>query len=150
DQAARFACRAQPVPVGRRLLRKARQRLEVAQFHDTRTAPLPGQKDTTADSVLSLRNLDRPAAPCLVILEFQAQLDEAKLATTLVSVAHMHAEVRHGDDRKGRYQVFAGLVYLRGRAPEVSLEMTLTGEAGEVLAGTQHKVLSWNVEEDDA
>src|SRR5947209_8292583 len=102
DQAARYACRTAPHPVARRLLRKVRERLELEQFHDTRTTPLPGQRDRTADSVLALRDLDLPAAPCLVILEFQAQPDEDKLGTTLVSVAHMRADVRHGPDRKGR------------------------------------------------
>src|SRR5207248_14742 len=112
DQAARYACRAAPEPVARRLLRKVRQRLELEQFHDTRTTPLPGQRDRTVDSVLSLRDLDRPASPCLVIVEFQSEHDEDKLHTTLVSVAHMRADVRHGPEREGRYEVFAGLVYL--------------------------------------
>src|SRR5258707_7941253 len=96
DQAARYACRTAPHPVARRLRRKVRQRLELEQFHDTRTTPLPGQRDRTADSVLALRNLDRATSPCLIILEFQAEHDEDKLHTTLVSVAHLRADVRHG------------------------------------------------------
>jgi hypothetical protein len=150
DQAARYACRTAPQAVARRLLRMVRERLELDQFHDTRTSPLPGQRDRTVDSVLALRDLDRPASPCLIILEFQAEHDEDKLHTTLVSVAHMRADVRHGPEHKGRYEVFAGLVYLRGQASDTSLGMTLTDETGQRLAGTWHTVLFWNVEEDEA
>jgi hypothetical protein len=150
DQAARYACRTAPEVVARRLLRKVRERLELDQFHDTRTAPLPGQRDRTVDSVLSLRNLDKPNSPGLVILEFQTRHDKDKLHTTLVSVAHMRADVRHGAERKGLYEVFAGLVYLRGRASDVTLDMALTDESGQRLAGTWHTVLFWNVEEDEA
>jgi hypothetical protein len=150
DKSARYACRAAPHPVARKLLRKVRERLELDQFHDTRTTPLHGQRDRTVDSVLSFRNRDEPASPCLVILEFHAEHDPDKLHTTLVSVAHMRADVRPEPEGKGRYRVFAGLVYLRGQASDTNLDMTLTGEDGQPLAGTRHTFLVWNVEQDEA
>ncbi len=150
DQAARYACRTQSEVVAKRLLRPVRERWQFGQFHDTRTSPLPGQRDRTVDSVLALDNLDGPGNPFLIILEFQAQHDEDKLRTTLVSVAHMHADVRHGPDHKGRYWVFAGLIYLRGNAKMTALDMALTDASGARLAGTSHQTLVWNVEEDDA
>ena len=56
----------------------------------------------------------------------------------------------HGPDHKGRYWVFAGLIYLRGSAKDGGLDMTLTDASGARLAGTSHQTSFWNVEEDDA
>jgi hypothetical protein len=150
DQAARYACRAQPAVVAARLLRGLRERLAFVRLHESKTNPLPGQRERIADSVLALDNLDAPASPGLMILEFQSGEDEDKLHSTLVSVAHLRADVRHGADGKGRYAVFAGLVYLCGRAAETSIQMTLTDAEGRTTAGTAHRALVWNVADDDA
>ena len=93
--------------------------------------------------MLGLDDLDSPGSPCLTILEFQSGPDEDKLHTTLVSVAHMRVEVRHGPSLQGRYRVVAGLVYLRGQAPQITLDMTLPpsciagigGLVGGLMAG---------------
>ena len=52
---------------------------------------------------------------------------------------------RHGQDRRGKYRVLTGLIYLQGRCPESSLDMTLPEGFG-----TRHIALVWNVEEDNA
>jgi len=62
----------------------------------------------------------------------------------------MHADVRHGPERKGRYRVVAGMVFLCGKASETTIDMTLTDKEGLPLAGGWHKVLLWVVEEEDA
>jgi len=43
-----------------------------------------------------------------------------------------------------------GLVYLRGQAPRITLDMTLPGPAGPPVAGQGIRPLFWNVEEDEA
>lgn len=150
DQGARYACRVHPSVVARKLLRQVRERLSFGQFHESKTNPLPGQRERIADSVLALDNLGAPSAPCLMLLEFQSRHDEDKLQTTFVSVAHLRADVRHGPDRKGRYEVFAGLVYLQGKAVETEIGMALTDADGKQVAGSHHQALLWEVGEDDA
>ena len=144
DQAARFAAQAHPevIPCGR--LEKAGLSLRFREWIDTRSLPLPGGPDRTADLVAAL---DDPVAeqPWIIIVEFQAQVDETKLDVTLEEVAILRNRVRHGPERAGRYHVTAMLVYLRGRCPSALLDMTLPDGTG-----TRHAPLVWNVMDEDA
>jgi hypothetical protein len=145
DQAARFAARADPETVPGRLLAGKGASLRWREWLDTRTLPLPGGPDRTADLVAAL---DDPAAadrPWLMVVEFQAQLDPDKLEATLEEVALLRSRARHGEQRKGKYKVVAALVYLRDRGPEDVLDMTFPDGAG-----TRHAPLIWNVAEDNA
>jgi len=145
DQGARFAAQADRETVPQRLLTGHGMSLRFRDWLDTRAFPLPGGPDRTADLVAGL---DDPAAeekPWLMVLEFQAQVDPDKLDVTLKEVAILRSRARHGANRKGKYKVIAGLVYLQGRCPENVLEMTLPSGAG-----TRHAPLVWNVAEDDA
>jgi hypothetical protein len=45
-------------------------------------------------------------------------VDPDKLDVTLEEVAILRSRARHGEDRKGKYKVLAGLVYLQGRCLE--------------------------------
>jgi hypothetical protein len=145
DQAARFATHAEPDAVARRLLMPKGMLLRFRAWLDTRTLPLPGGPDRTADLVAAL---DDPAAedrPWLLVFEFQAQVDPDKLDVTLEEVAILRNRVLHGQDRKGKYKVAAGLIYLLGRCPKDVLDMTLPDGSG-----TRHAPLVWNVAEDSA
>ncbi len=145
DQAARFAAREDREAVLRCLLAGKGVALAFRDWLDTRSFPLPGGPDRTADLVAAL---DDPAAadkPWLLVLEFQARVDPDKLDVTLEEVAILRSRVRHGEDRKGKYKVLAGLVYLQGRCPEEVLDMTLPDGSG-----TRYAPLVWNVAADDA
>lgn len=144
DQAARFAAHAAPGPVITRLLEPTGLVLRFREWLDTRALPLPGGVDRTADLVAAL---DDPAggAPTLLVLEFQSEHDPDKLDVTLEETAVLRSRVRHGEDRKGKYRVLTGLVYLRGRCPDSVLDMTTPGGFG-----TRHAPLIWNVAEDNA
>jgi hypothetical protein len=145
DQAARYAYRAEPESVTRRLLRNVSEPLAFRELMDTRTTPLPGERDRTADTVAALDDQAHPEQPWLLVVEFQAQHDPDKLDVSLVTAARMRADYRHGVDRQGKYKVLVGLVYLQGQCPESLLDMTVSGGAG-----TRHQPLVWNVAEDDA
>lgn len=145
DHAARFAAQADPEAVPLRLLAAEGRRFAFREWLDTRTLPLPGGQDRTADLVAAMDDPVSPYVPWLVVLEFQAQPDEAKLDVTLQEVAALRVSARHGADRLGRYYAVAGLVYLVGKCPATLLDMTLPSGAG-----TRHKVLEWNVADDDA
>ncbi len=145
DQAARFAAQADPVTVPQRLLAGKNAALRFRAWLDTRSLPLPGGPERTADLIAALDDVGAADQPWLLVLEFQAQVDADKLDVTLEEVAVLRSRARHGEDRKGKYNVTAGLVYLRGRCPEAVLDMTLPDGSG-----TRHAPLVWNVADDDA
>jgi hypothetical protein len=145
DQSARWAANTDPHPVVSRLQRQQGTRLGFVELHESRTTPRPGGLDRTADRAFVLADENSPEQPWLLVAEFQLLHDEDKLDTTLVEVAQFRARERHGPDRKGKYKVLAGLVYLVGECPGSVLNMTLTGGAG-----TRHTALVWNVAADSA
>src|SRR5213076_743408 len=107
DQAARFAAQADPEAAVRRVLAPSGAVLPFREWLDTRTLPLPGGPDRTADLVAAL---DDPAGqPVLLVFEFQSQHDPDKLDVTLEEAGILRGRVRHGDDRKGKYRVLTAL-----------------------------------------
>ena len=144
DRAARYASQADTEVVPRRLLADSGLTLTFREWLDTRTLPLPTGADRTADLVAAMSDSDG-GPPWLIVLEMQAQEDTEKLDVTLEEVAILRSRVRHGEDRKGKYKVAAGMVYLCGRCPKVVVDMTFPSGAG-----TRHQALVWNVEDDDA
>lgn len=86
-----------------------------------------------------------PQQPWLTVFEFQSSHDDDKLDVTLTEAARLRTEVRHGPERKGKYRVLVGMVYLRGVCPEATLDMTMPSGRG-----TRHMAFEWNVAEDDA
>jgi hypothetical protein len=145
DQASRYAAQAEPEAIVRRVLRGVGTSLGFRAWVDTRITPRPGQRDRTADRVADLASPEAPERPWLLVFEFQAQHDPDKLDVTLAEAAHLRLDARHGEDRRGKYQILVTLVYLRGSCPEGVLDMTLPGGWG-----TRHAPLIWNVAEDDA
>jgi hypothetical protein len=143
DQAARFAAQSEPAAVVRRLLAPSGAALVFRQWLDTRTLPLPGGPDRTADLVAALQ--DPAGTPSLVVCEFQSQHDPDKLDVTLEEAGILRGHARHGSDRQGKCRVLTALVYLQGRCPDAVLDMTLPGGFG-----TRHAPLVWNVGEDNA
>jgi len=144
-QAARWASNADPSCVPLRLLRGEGRPFDFVEMLDTRSLPMPGGPDRTADHVAALADPASPAVPWLLVLELQSEHDETKLDTTLLEVATLRATARHGPERQGRYLAIAGLVYLVGGCPASLLDMTLPSGAG-----TRHETLVWAVALDDA
>ncbi len=145
DQAARYAARNVPLAVIPRLLLPVGGLLRFREWLDTRSLPLPGGPDRTADLIAALDDPAHPEQPWLLVLEFQAQHDPDKLDVTLEEAGILRGHARHGDDRRGKFKVLTALVYLLGRCPETVLDLTLSGGFG-----TRHAPLVWNVAEDDA
>lgn len=145
DQAARYAAQADAGVVTARLLAGSGLALVFREWLDTRTLPMPGGADRTADLVAALDDPTAPDSPWLLVLEFQAQTDADKLDVTLEEVAVLRSRARHGDERSGKYKVASGLVYLRHRCPAEAVDMRLPDGSG-----TRHAPRIWNVAEDHA
>ncbi len=145
DQAARYAAQADPEIVVRRVLREVHASLQFRAWVDTRTTPRPGQPDRTADRIAELVENNNPQQPWLLLFEFQAQHDPDKLEVTLVEAAQLRLELRHGQERRGKYNIVVALIYLQGTCPESIVDMTLPGGWG-----TKHTALVWNVATDSA
>jgi len=145
DQAGRFAAQAHPEIVPGRRLQRSGLPLTFREWIDTRTLPLPGGPDRTADLVAAMDDPNVLGTPWLIVIEIQAQIDALKIDVTLEEVAVLRNRVRHGPDRAGQYNVAAMMVYLRGRCPVSVLDMRLPDGSG-----TRHAPLVWNVEEEDA
>lgn len=143
DQAARFAAQADAETVVRRVLQPSGVSLPFREWLDTRTIPLPGGPDRTADLVAALD--DPTGQPVLLVFEFQSRHDPDKLDVTLEEAGILRGHARHGGDRAGKYKVLTALVYLQGRCPDDVLDMTLPGGFG-----TRHAPLIWNLGEDSA
>jgi hypothetical protein len=143
DDAARYAAHGNPDAVVRRVLVPVGKTLLFREWLNTRTIPLPGGPDRTADLVAALDDLAGP--PALLVFEFQSRHDPDKLDVTLEEAGVLRGHARHGEDRKGKYRVLTALVYLQGRCPDEILDMTLPGGFG-----TRHAPLIWNVSDDSA
>jgi hypothetical protein len=145
DESARYATEAEPEAVLTRLLRGRDVALRFREWVETRTTPRRGETERTADKVAALADPSAPDRPWLMVLEFQAQHDPDKLDVTLQTAGQLRTGTRHGEDRRGKYNVIVAMVYLRGRCPEAVLDTTLPGGFG-----TRHAPLVWNLEEDSA
>ncbi len=145
DQAARFASQADPKAVVGRVLTATQASLRFKEWADTRTLSQPGGTDRIADLVAVLEDAAAVENPWLLLLEFQARHDPDKLDVTLEEIARLRLHGRHGQDRRRKYRVLTGFVYLQGRCPNSSLDMTLPEGFG-----TRHVALVWNVAEDSA
>jgi hypothetical protein len=145
DQAARFAAQADSAVVPTQLLAGSGLSLAFRERLDTRTLPLPGGQDRTTDLVAALDDPSAPDNSWLMVLEFQAQVDPDKLDVTLEEVATLRARARHGPEGQGKYKVVVGMVYMRDRGRDDTLDMRLPDGTG-----TRHAPRVWNVAEDDA
>ena len=144
DQASRFATFAEPIAPLKRLCRDFSLRIQFREWIDSRTTPLPGDRDRTADRVAAVSDGDTSQL-WILLQEFQAQENADKLEITLIEAAQLRSEFRYGPNRDQKYRVMTALIYLRGRCPETVLDMT-----GGSNFGTRHAPMIWNIADDSA
>lgn len=145
DQAGRYSTQAEPQAVVARLLRETDESLSFGREFDTRTNPIPGHPERTADYAAVLTGAGHSEEPVLLVFEFQSRHDPDKLDTTFLEAGLYRNYARHGPERKGKFNVQAALIYLKGACPERTLNMGLGGGSG-----SRHTCLVWNVAADSA
>jgi hypothetical protein len=127
DQAARYAVKIDPGGFCRWLLPGLDSAIGFREWLDTRTLPSPGQHDRTCDTVAALAREDAPDAEWALVIEHQAEPDPDMLDRLLEYLARLRRELRHGPERRGKYQVIAAVLNLTGPAQPDLLEMALPG-----------------------
>jgi hypothetical protein len=134
DQAARYAVKLDPGGSCRWLVPGLDPAIGFRQWLDTRTLPFPGQPDRTCDTVAALARAGEPSTPWALVIESQAEPDPDMLDRLLEYLARLRRELRHGPERRDKYQVVAAVLNLTGPVQPDLLEMSLPGPVVPNLA----------------
>jgi hypothetical protein len=114
DQTARFVARFDPVGFHAWLFPGFADHLRFERWLDTRTAPMPGLANQTADTVAELVALHRVESPWLHLLEFQTEPDPEMFGRLLCQLGNSWLEHRPDALPSSRYQLVAAVVNLTG------------------------------------
>ena len=125
DQAARYTAKLDPPAFLRWLLPGLDPALAFQGWLDTRTLPFPGEPDRTCDTVAELLEAAHLGRLWALIVEFQSEPDPEILERLLEYMIRLRREVRHGPDRRGRYETAAVLLNLTGPPQTDVLDMVL-------------------------
>jgi hypothetical protein len=147
DQAARYAVKLDPGGFCRWLVPGLDPAVGFRQWLDTRTLPFPGQPDRTCDTVAALGRAGEPSAPWALVIESQAEPDPDMLDRLLEYLARLRRELRHGFERRDKYQVVAAVLNLTGPAQPDLLGMSLPGP---VVPGLTLRAVVKTLREEDA
>ena len=116
DQTARFTARLDPEGFLAWLLPGFADHLRFERWLDTRTAPLPGQPNQTADTLGELTALHRVEAPWMLLLECQTEPDPKMFGRLLVQLGKFWLEHIPDGLPGSRYQLASAVVNLTGTA----------------------------------
>ena len=127
DQASRYGVQPDPIGFFRWLIPGLDRALGFQGWLDTRTLPFPGTTDRTCDTVADLAKHPKDSLRWALVNEFQTVPKADILDRLLDYLASLRLELRHGPQRRGKYQVVAAVVNLTGAAQPDTLEMGLPG-----------------------
>jgi hypothetical protein len=116
DQTARFTARFDPEGFLAWLVPGFAEHLRFERWLDTRTVPLPGEANQTADTLGELTELHRVEPPWLFLLECQTEPDPKMFGRLLVQLGNFWLEHVPDGLPGSRYQLAAGVVNLTGTA----------------------------------
>ena len=114
DQTARYVARFDPDGFFAWLFDGFADHMRFERWLDTRTAPMPGQPNQTADTVGELFALYVPQPPWLLLVEFQTEPDPEMFGRLLEQLGKFWREHRPDDLPGSRYQLVAAVVNLTG------------------------------------
>jgi hypothetical protein len=114
DQTARFTARFDPEGFLAWLFPGFAEHLRFERWLDTRTAPMPGMANQTADTVGELFALHNVEPPWLLLLEFQTETDPEMFGRLLEQLGKFWREHRPDALPGSRYQLVAAVVNLTG------------------------------------
>jgi hypothetical protein len=128
DQASRYG--AQPDSLGylRWVIRGLDPTLGFHGWLDTRTVPFPGERDRTCDTVAHLAADVHSGPQYAVVNEFETDPEYEILERALEYAVRLRRALRHGPQRRGRFDVVVAVVNLAGAPQPDALEMSLPGQ----------------------
>jgi hypothetical protein len=126
DQTARFTARFDPEGFLAWLFPGFAQHLRFERWLDTRTAPMPGMTNQTADTVGELFALHRIEPPWLMLLEFQTEPDPEMFGRLLEQLGKAWREHRPDTLPGSRYQLVAAVVNLTGTMESIPASREFT------------------------
>jgi len=148
DQAARFSVQPDPLGFFRWMIRGLDPALGFHGWLDTRTVPFPGERDRTCDTVAHLAADVQAGPQFAVVNEFETDPEAEILDRALEYLVRVRRMLRHGAQRREKFQVIATLVNLTGPPQPDTLEVGLPGQ--DVPALRFHLVMRTLREEDAA
>ena len=126
DQTARYVARFDPEGFLAWLFPGFAAHLRFERWLDTRTAPMPGLPNQTADTVAELFALHKIQPPWLLLLEFQTEPDPEMFGRLLEQLGKSWREHRPDDLPGSRYQLVAAVVNLTGTAESLPASRQFT------------------------
>ena len=126
DQTARYVARFDPVGFHAWLFPGFADHMRFERWLDTRTAPLPGFPNQTADTVAELFALHRVESAWLHLLEFQTEPDPEMFGRLLTQLGKFWLEHRPDALPGSRYQLVAAVVNLTGTEKSLPASSTFT------------------------
>jgi hypothetical protein len=94
---------------------------------DTRTLPMPGERDRICDTVAGLSHATDPNQCWAVVFEFKVGPEHGMLEQLLEYLVRMRRELRPSSAKPNRYQVAGSLILLTGSSAKGKLDMALPG-----------------------
>jgi hypothetical protein len=128
DQGSRYGVQPDPIGYFRWLIPGLDPALGFHGWLDTRTVPLPGERDRTCDTVAHLAADVQSGPQFAVVNEFETDPKSEILDRALEYLVRVRRVLRHGPQRREKFQVIATLVNLMGAPQPDTLEMGLPGQ----------------------
>jgi hypothetical protein len=147
DQANRYGVQPDPIGYFRWLIPGLDPALGFHGWLDTRTVPCPGERDRTCDTVAHLAAEVQSGPQFAVVNEFETDPESEILDRALEYLVRVRRVLRHGPQRREKFQVIATLVNLTGAPQPDTLEMGLPGQDAPAL---RFHLVTRNLREEDA
>ena len=135
DQTARFSARFDPDGFLAWLFPGFAAHLRFERWLDTRTAPMPGLPNQTADTVGELFELHEARPPWLMLLEFQTEPDPEMFGRLLGQLGKFWREHRPDALPGSRYQLVAAVVNLTGTPESLPASRVFAFPIGDLGLG---------------
>ena len=152
DQAIRHLMQSDPMGMIRWLVPGLSADTRWIDWHDSRNLPFPGFGDLICDLIADLS--DRPKGPPThaLVLEFMARAKTTVIDRALLYVIEAYRRLRHGKDRKGRYQTHVAIINLTERNRPCVIESRPPRDPNAVPTqeGWIFKPTIRNIRDDDA
>ncbi|HYT93664.1 MAG TPA: hypothetical protein VEL76_33405, partial [Gemmataceae bacterium] len=141
DRAARHAVKLRPGVIIPWLFPRLRQ-LHFARWHDSQSAPRPGEPERRCDTLAELLDPQGTSAPWTAVIELFTEADADALDRGVEYVGRFRRELRHGPYGQDRYRFALALIFLTTVPEQTHVEDALPGHEDDVCFTVRPRVLA--------